>query len=150
MILGEYNAKKFGRKVEYFLDRHIYLDCRGCLEIDPTAQFGFRVMILTTSHIPDWLIQGMTPETTVTRRKVVIEKNVWVTSGCIIYNSWLSEGCVIGVGSVVSSVHVPAFAMVTGNPAKMIGKYNHITKEWMYLKDPIELQRVQWSHNEYA
>jgi acetyltransferase-like isoleucine patch superfamily enzyme len=53
-------------------------------------------------------------------RPVFIRDNVWIGKNCIIFPGVkIGEGSVISAGSVVRS-HVPPYAVVAGNPAKVI------------------------------
>jgi acetyltransferase-like isoleucine patch superfamily enzyme len=53
-------------------------------------------------------------------RPVIIRDNVWIGRNCIIFPGVkIGEGSVISAGSVVRS-HVPPYAVVAGNPAKVM------------------------------
>jgi len=70
-------------------------------------------------HVNDLLIN---------RTKCVIENDVWVGQGAIILPSVkkIENGAIIGAGSVVTK-NVPPFAIVAGNPAKIIGhRFNQV------------------------
>ena len=55
-------------------------------------------------------------------KPVVIEDDVWVGANCAILKGVkLAKGAVVGVGSVVVK-DVPAYTIVAGNPAKIIGE----------------------------
>lgn len=61
----------------------------------------------------------------VTGKKVIIEDFVWLASDVIICgNVHIGEGAIVAIGSVVVK-DVPPFAIVGGNPAKII-KYRNI------------------------
>lgn len=55
------------------------------------------------------------------RRKIVIENDVWIGYGAIVFTGVrVHRGAIIAAGSVVTK-DVPPYAIVAGNPAKQIG-----------------------------
>jgi acetyltransferase-like isoleucine patch superfamily enzyme len=53
--------------------------------------------------------------------KVVIGSHAWIGFGaCVLKGVTLGEGCIVGAGSVVTA-DVPAWTIVAGNPARVIG-----------------------------
>lgn len=61
---------------------------------------------------------------------VAIEDDVWIGANAIITAGVrIGKHAVVGAGSVVTA-HVPPFSVVTGNPARVIKKYNDETKAW--------------------
>ena len=54
-------------------------------------------------------------------KDIVIEEDVWVGANVtILHGVTIGRGSTIGAGSVIRS-NIPPYAMVTGNPAKVIG-----------------------------
>jgi acetyltransferase-like isoleucine patch superfamily enzyme len=54
--------------------------------------------------------------------QVIIEDDVWIGYGAIVLSGvTVSRGAIIGAGAVVTT-SVPAYAVVVGNPAKVIGR----------------------------
>ena len=75
-------------------------------------------------------------------KKTIIGNDVWIGGGCFIKQGVsLSDGAVVGMGSIVTK-DVPPYAIVAGNPAKLI-RYrfddetiNKLLKsEWWTLED---------------
>jgi len=64
---------------------------------------------------------GYVDELLITRTKLVIENDIWIGQNAIILPSVsrIENGAVIAAGAVVSK-NVPPFAVVAGNPAKII------------------------------
>ena len=81
---------------------------------------------------------GYVNELLITRTKLVIENDVWVGHGAIILPSVtrIENGAIIGAGCVVTE-NVPPFAIVVGNPGRII-KYRFDEKTID------ELQRSRW------
>ncbi|WP_316790871.1 acyltransferase [Pedobacter frigoris] len=66
------------------------------------------------------------------KRQVMVKENVWIGGGVIIVPGVvIEEGAVVGAGSVVTK-SVPKFAIVAGNPAKVIGYRDE--EEYLRLK----------------
>jgi len=116
-IIGRFNPHTIKLKPEYFLERGIFLDCRGDLHIGH-AHFGWECAIYTASHdISDGTFGG------VLLKRVVIADGAWVASRAVLYACTIEAHAVVAVGSVVSGMTVPAYHMVAGNPAKIIKRF---------------------------
>lgn len=82
------------------------------------------------------------------RKKLIIGNDVWIGFNAIILPSVskIGNGAVIGAGSVVTK-DVPPFAVVAGNPAKIIkfrfseSKIQEITKSAWWNKNINELEK---------
>lgn len=114
-------ARDVGKDPCYFAQRFCFIDYRGYIEVDPTAEFGFNISIYTASHPADWLLKDFT--TQLYRTSVVIRARVWICSNVTLYNCMIGEGAVVGLGSVVRSKDVAPFTMVAGNPVQVIAKF---------------------------
>lgn len=54
-------------------------------------------------------------------RDIICEEDVWLGADVtLLYGSYIKRGAIIGAGSVVRTV-IPAYAIATGNPAKIVG-----------------------------
>lgn len=106
-----------GHNLSYFNEREILLDCRGDLEISPSSNWGFRCMVLTSTHD----IHGNWER--IIRKKVVVKDRAWICSGAILYNCVIGEDAIVGVGAVVRNITVPPYCAVLGNPAQIVERY---------------------------
>ena len=88
------------------------LDCRGEVEIDPNSNWGFRVMILSSSHDISEGYMGKA-----LKKRVVVHAGAWICSGAILYNCEIMENAIVGAGAVVKNIIVPESTRVEGNPA---------------------------------
>ena len=85
------------------------------VEIGNNVIIGVGNTILTNSHNID------SPEWETKKYGIEIEDYVWISTNCMILPSCrhIGKGAVIGAGSVVVE-DVPDFAVMSGNPAKVI------------------------------
>jgi len=61
----------------------------------------------------------------VAKAPIHIKKNAWIGARCIILKGvTIGEGAIVGMGSVVTK-DVPAFAIVGGNPARILREPGH-------------------------
>jgi len=100
-----------------------------CLQIGKFTSIADKVtFLINLDHNYKSIIQGAPgfikePANWVTRRKgtILIQNDVWIGHGATILNGVvIHNGAVIGAESVVTK-DVPAYAIVAGNPAKIIG-----------------------------
>ncbi|MEK4994793.1 DapH/DapD/GlmU-related protein [Paenibacillus sp. FSL H7-0918] len=64
-------------------------------------------------------------------RPVSIGNNVWIGENvCILPGVSIGNGCIIGANSVVNK-DIPENCIAVGSPAKVVKKYNDITKKWV-------------------
>lgn len=67
---------------------------------------------------------------TVSKKTVNIMDNVWIGANAVITAGvTINKHCIVGAGSVVTK-DVPAYCVVVGNPAKVVKRYNEISKSW--------------------
>lgn len=100
-------------------DRSVII-AAGSLVIGDNVMMGPDVMILTQNHeITDRnqkLIYGNT-----IKRKVIIHDDVWIGARSVILpGAIIGKGVVIAAGSVIPGKKIPDYAIVGGNPAKVI------------------------------
>jgi acetyltransferase-like isoleucine patch superfamily enzyme len=123
LIIGNYVQINWG----------CYISGEGGLEIENRVLIGPNVCILSAGHgyIDDTkLIQ----EQGLTFGKIMIEEDVWIGGGSVILEGVrLGRGCVIGGGSTVVK-DVSPYAVVAGNPAKVIKWRGNRGKRWFRLK----------------
>lgn len=102
-------------------------DCRfyaeGGIKIGAYTKFGQGCIILTTNH--NYKSQTRIPYDNIgLLRRVEIGKNCWIGVRSLICGGVkIDEGAIVAMGSVVTK-SVPKYAIVGGNPAKIIGWRN--------------------------
>jgi acetyltransferase-like isoleucine patch superfamily enzyme len=111
VFLGDRNVINFG----CFLDgRHYEIRTGNDVSIGPEAT------ILTLGHDPQ------SPDFSNKGGDVVIGDRAWIAYRAIILPGvTIGEGAVIGAGAVVAK-DVPPYAIVAGNPAKVIGERSRV------------------------
>lgn len=98
------------------------LNCRvsGPLTIGHNVMMGPDVMIYTQNHNFSDTSIPMIKQGNTEKKKVTIGNDVWIAARVIILPGvTVGDGAVIGAGAVVTK-DVPPYAIVAGNPAKVI------------------------------
>lgn len=100
------------------IGRNTHLDARGDLTIGNNVNISDEVAVWTAEHD----IQA--EDFPISRGTVVVGDRVWLCFRSIVLPGVrLGEGCVVASGAVVTK-DVPAFTVVGGIPAKVIGQRN--------------------------
>jgi len=103
------------------------INCRlyGPVSLGNHVMMGPDVVILTSNHKSDRLDIPMTEQGGTEPQPVVIKDDVWIGTRVIILPGVrIGEGAVVGAGSVVTK-NVQPYAVVAGNPAKLI-RYRNV------------------------
>ena len=97
----------------------VKVDCSGGLEVGDRTMISNDVVILTHVHGAD----GLNPHGPARFKKLVIGRDVWIAVNAVILPqvTVIGDGAVIGAGAVVTK-DVPAWTIVGGNPARLLGK----------------------------
>lgn len=64
------------------------------------------------------------------KAEVHIGDGTWIGENVCIIGATIGKNCVIGANSVVTK-DIPDFSVAVGSPAKIIKKYNQVTKQWI-------------------
>lgn len=102
-----------------YIHTDAYLDASGGLTIADNVVISTKVIIL--SH--DWLFlkRPSMADRDIAFRSVRIGRNSFIGAGAIILpGTVIGESCIVGAGAVVKG-SVSDYAIVAGNPAKVIG-----------------------------
>ncbi len=108
-----------GEYVTFGVDN--FIQAAGGLTIGDYSLLGPGVKVWTTNHVfadPDTIIREQGAE----YRAVTIGRDVWVGSNAFIMpGTELGDGCIVSAGSVVGAKCYPAYSILMGNPARVIG-----------------------------
>lgn len=129
-----HNTQKIVLGDNIYIGTNCVFHAIGGIEIGSGSILANYIEIITFNHNYDGIdLQSLPYDKKYIKEQVIIEENVWVGSHSLILPGiTIGEGAVIGMGSVVTK-DVPPFAVVGGNPAKII-KYRNDSKYWE-LKD---------------
>lgn len=101
-----------------------FVSYKGKLVIKKYSVISTSCIIVPSGHIPTVGVPFYCSTLTHIgddNHTLVIEEDVWVGAGCILLpKSKIGRGAIIGAGSVVTK-EIPPYAIVVGNPAKIIG-----------------------------
>ncbi len=98
----------------------------GGITIGSGTIISYNVQIFTLNHrYDDVELTSIPYDKEVLEQPVIIGKNVWISSNVLVVPGvTIGEGAIVALGAVVTK-DVPPFALVGGNPAKII-KYRDI------------------------
>jgi maltose O-acetyltransferase len=111
-----------GRNVEVGDFSGIGINCRinGPVKIGSAVMMGPDVVILARNHKFDRTDIPMSAQGASIDKKVIIDDDVWIgTRAIILPGVHIGKGSIIGAGAVVTK-DVPSYAIVGGNPAKVL------------------------------
>lgn len=108
---------------ESLIQSRVIINSAGGLHIGSHVRIGLNSYIITFSH--NYLKSNMIPyDKKNILKPVIIRDFVWIGWGSIILPGVeIGEGAIIGAGSVVNN-NIPAYSVVSGNPAKIVSYRN--------------------------
>ena len=117
----EKNAE-FAYAVELGNNSGLGINCRisGKVVIGNNVMMGPNVSMFTRNHAFGRLDIPMNQQGVSDEKEIVIEDDVWIGGGVIVLAGvHVGTGAILGAGAVVTK-NVPDYAIVGGNPAKII------------------------------
>lgn len=126
----EENFTVFNGYDNIFIGNHVFLvdslinagDNEGKVIIEDFVFFGHGVKILARGH--NYVLFNEKRQQTIFEKPIHIKKGAWIASGSIVLAGvTIGENSVVGAGSVVKH-SVPDYAVVAGNPAKIVKYVN--------------------------
>jgi maltose O-acetyltransferase len=112
----------FGSRLELGDRATLGINCyaQGPISIGDDSMIGPDVMLYTRNHRHDRTDVPMNRQGYEDYRKIVIERDVWIGARAIILPGvHIGEGTIVGAGAVVTR-DVPPYAIVAGNPARVV------------------------------
>ncbi len=101
---------------------------RGPLVIGNNVMMGPEVIILTSTHSFERIDIPMMAQKSPSRKKVIVGNDVWIGTRVIILPGvTIGNGVIIGAGAIVTK-DIPDYAVVVGNPARIIRYRNGINQ----------------------
>lgn len=123
----------FGKNVQ--INDYVHITAREKVLIEDNVLIASKVFISDLDHGSyssdvNFDISITPKERGIFSKPVIIHKNVWIGENVSILSGVeIGENSIIGAGSVVTK-NISMNTIAVGNPAKVIKKYNEITKKW--------------------
>ena len=128
----------FGKNVQ--INDYVHITAREKVLIEDNVLIASKVFISDLDHgyySSDTIFDiNITPiERKLFSKPVIIHKNVWIGENVSILSGVeIGENSIIGAGSIVTK-NIPMNTIAVGNPARVIKKYNEITKKWERINE---------------
>lgn len=66
----------------------------------------------------------------VTTSLITVQDGTWIGANVVVLAGvTIGKNCVIAAGSIVTK-NIPSYSVAAGNPARVLKKYNHVSKTW--------------------
>jgi acetyltransferase-like isoleucine patch superfamily enzyme len=141
--VGPEGSVEVGR---YALLNSVRFICEERIEIGDHALLSWNVVLMDSYREPPALedrrryreevAAGRPPSVRAPAHPVRIGANVWIGFGaCVLPGVSIGEGSIVGARSVVTE-SVPAYAMVAGNPARVVRTLDRPTRQHVELLPP--------------
>jgi acetyltransferase-like isoleucine patch superfamily enzyme len=133
---GNKNDEKIviGKNVSF--GESVHIGATNKIIIGDNVLLGSRILIIDHNHGQYSKDRQCSPLSKPSERPIysdgpiIIEENVWIGDGVVVLpNSKIGKGSIIGANSVVLR-DVEAFTICSGNPLKIIKRYNFSNSTW--------------------
>ena len=127
-----------GKNVQ--INDYVHISARERIEIRDNVLIASKVFISDLDHgcylsNKFFDINIIPKERFLFSKPVIIDRNVWIGENVSILSGVeIGENSIIGAGSVVTK-NIPKNTIAVGNPARVIKKYNEITKKWERINE---------------
>lgn len=113
------NKENIKIKNNVSIEDNVVIDTTGGIEFGNNILINSDVKIFTHDHVTK---KRVIDYSQIIENKLTIDDDVWIASSAIILPKVgkIGKGAIIGAGSVVTKA-VPAYTIVAGNPATVIG-----------------------------
>lgn len=117
-----FNSKNIIIEDNVFIGKQAYIDAIGDVRICSGTMIGPRVTIISANHYYNGFdLKAVPYDNRYIVKNIIIEENVWIGANVsILPGVTIGEGSIIGMSSVIIK-DVPKYAIVAGNPARVIG-----------------------------
>jgi acetyltransferase-like isoleucine patch superfamily enzyme len=116
------------------IGRRSVISAKNQIHIQRNTIFGPSVLVMDHNHAFEDVTRPIAQQPMTPGGTIRIEEGCWIGFGAAIICSRgelvIGRGCVVGANSVVSR-SVPAYSVVSGNPAKVVKQYDPVKKAWV-------------------
>lgn len=112
-----------------YIGRFVHIVAVNKIDIKNNVAMADKVYISDNAHSYEDVNTLMKEQEILDYGPVVIGENTWLGENSCIMGASIGKHCVIGVNAVVTN-DIPDYSIAVGSPAKVIRKYNPVSKKW--------------------
>ena len=102
------------------------------IRIGKNVLIGDNVYIADNYHVFDRIDLPYKDQGIGFKSEVEVGDGTWLGENVCVISSKIGKQCIVGANSLVIN-DVPDYTMVAGSPARIIKKFNHISKSWQRI-----------------
>jgi len=133
IAIENYAGDKFNPSIKIgnntYIGHNVTISCANCIEIGSDVTFGDNVYIADNAHSYEDIGANIYKQP-LKLGKIMIGDRAWIGKNAVIANNVvIGEHSIVGANSFVSK-SVDPYTIVAGNPARVLKRYDHLTKKW--------------------
>ena len=112
-----------------YVGRNAHIVALKNIRIGKNVLIGDNVYIADNYHVFDRIDLPYKDQGIGFKSEVEVGDGTWLGENVCVISSKIGKQCIVGANSLVIN-DVPDYTMVAGSPARIIKKFNHISKSW--------------------
>ena len=135
-VLNEENFKSNDVRLSIgestYIGRNAHIVALKNIRIGKNVLIGDNVYIADNYHVFDRIDLPYKDQGIGFKSEVEVGDGTWLGENVCVISSKIGKQCIVGANSLVIN-DVPDYTMVAGSPARIIKKFNHISKSWQRI-----------------